>query len=130
MAHVQLSADVSRIPKVVLLVESSRASGRALLKGVADYAHYHGPWSFYWEPGGLQSAWPTLQNSDADGIIMRDVDKLDEVLALGIPAVVVGHKRKELPGIVNVVTDSSTIGQMGAEHLLQCGFNHFAYVNA
>jgi LacI family transcriptional regulator len=113
----------------VLLVESSRASGRALLTGVADYAHYHGPWSFYWEPGGLQSAWPTLKNSDADGIILRDVDKLDEVLALGIPAVVVGHKRKEVPGTVNVITDSPAIGAMGAEHLLQCGFHHFAFVS-
>ena len=119
---------MSRIPKIVLLIESSRASGRALLNGVADYAHYHGPWSFYWEPGGLESAWPVLKSLDADGIITRDGDRLDEVLALKIPAVVVGHKRKEVSGVVNVVTDSPHIGNMGAEHLIQCGFKHFAFV--
>jgi len=120
---------VSKIPKVVLLIESSRASGRALLNGVADYAHYHGPWSFYWEPGGLESAWPVLKSLDADGIIMRDVDRLQEVLALDIPAVVIGHKRKEVSGVVNVVTDSPQIGRLGAEHLIQCGFKHFAFVS-
>lgn len=118
----------TRIPKVVLLIESSRASGRALLNGVADYAHYHGPWSFYWEAGGLESVWPMLKSLDADGIIMRDGDRLDEVLALKIPAIVVGHKRKEVSGLVNVVTDSAQIGIMGAEHLIHCGFKNFAFV--
>jgi LacI family transcriptional regulator len=118
---------MSQFPKVVLLIESSRGSGRELLNGVARYAHYHGPWSFYWEPQGLETAWPVLKTLDPDGIIMRDVDKLDEVLALGIPAVVVGHKRKEVSGLVNVVTDSPKIGRMAAEHLLQCGFRNFAF---
>jgi hypothetical protein len=38
-----------RVPKVILLIESSRTSGRALLRGVADYSHHHGPWLFSWE---------------------------------------------------------------------------------
>ncbi|MBE0543632.1 MAG: DNA-binding transcriptional regulator [Verrucomicrobia bacterium] len=116
-----------QFPKVVLLIESSRGSGRKLLNGVARYAHYHGPWSFYWEPGGLEMVWPVLKTLEADGIIMRDGDKLEEVLALGIPAIVVGHKRREVAGLVNVVTDSLRIGRMAAEHLLQCGFRNFAY---
>lgn len=112
---------------MALLVESSRASGRALLCGIARCAHHYGPWSFYWEPGGLEKAWPKLKALDVDGIILRDVDKLEEVPALGIPAVVIGHSKTEIPNMVNVVTDSSAIGQIGAEHLLQCGFKHFAY---
>jgi LacI family transcriptional regulator len=83
---------MSRIPKVLLLVESSRGSGRSLLRGIANYAHHHGPWSFYWEPGGLEKIWPKLRSLDVDGIILRDVDKLEEVLAFGIPAVVFGHR--------------------------------------
>jgi LacI family transcriptional regulator len=115
------------VPKVVLLLESSRASGRALLTGVARYAHHHGPWSFYWEPAGLEKAWPVLRTLDADGIIMRDVEKVGEVLACGIPAVVVGHSRTEIPGLVNVVTDSASIGRMAADHLIACGFREFGY---
>ena len=118
---------MSKIPKVLLLIESSRGSGRALLNGIANYAHHYGPWSFYWEPADLEKVWPKLKSLDLDGIILRDVDKVDEVLAFGIPAVVVGHGRTEVSGLVNVVTDSEAIGRLAAEHLLSCGFKHFAY---
>ncbi|MGA2748694.1 MAG: XylR family transcriptional regulator [Verrucomicrobiota bacterium] len=118
---------MARIPKVLLLVESSRGSGRSLLRGIAHYAHHHGPWSCYWEPAGLEKAWPKLKTMDLDGIILRDVDKLEEVLAFGIPAVVIGHGRTEVSGLLNVVTDSESIGRMAAEHLLACGFKRFAY---
>ena len=75
----------------------------------------------------MEKAWPKLKVLGVDGIILRDVDKLEEVLDLGIPAVVIGHSKTEVPGMVNVVTDSPAIGRIGAEHLLQCGFKHFAY---
>ena len=48
-------------------------------------------------------------------------------MAYGLPTVVVGHRKTEIPGMVNVVTDSEAIGRMGAEHLLGCGFKHFAF---
>lgn len=116
-----------RIPRIILLVESSRGSGRSLLRGIAEYAHHHGPWSFYWEPGGLERVWPALRTMEADGIILRDVKEVDEVLASKLPAVVIGHRQSEIPGLVNVVTDSESIGRLGAEHLLHCGFQHFAF---
>jgi LacI family transcriptional regulator len=116
-----------RVPRVILLIESSRASGRALLRGVADYSHHHGPWSFSWEPAGLEKVQPLLETGDADGIILRDVEEAEAIMAYGLPTVVVGHRKTEIPGLVNVVTDSEVIGRMGAEHLLECGFKHFAY---
>ena len=116
---------MARIPKIVLLVESSRSSGRAILNGVANYARYHGPWSFFWEPGGLEKVGPMLKTLDADGIILRDVDKLREVRAFGIPAVVVGYSRKEIPGFINVVTDSPKIGRMAADHLVALRLQEF-----
>lgn len=116
-----------RMPKVALLLESSRAAGRALIRGVADYAHQHGHWSFYWEPGGLEAVVPELKSLNLQGIILRDVAQLDEVLELGIPTVVVGHIRPEVPGLVNVATDSAAIGRLAAQHLLHCGLKHFAY---
>ena len=118
---------LKKIPTIGLLVESSRASGRALLCGIAKCAHHYGPWSFYWEPGGLEKAWPKLKALGVDGIILRDVGKIEEVLDLKVPAVVIGHSMTEIPNLVNVVSDTSAIGQIGAEHLLQCGFRHFAY---
>lgn len=120
-------AACGRVRRVVLLIESSRSSGRSLLRGIADYARHHGPWAFYWEPGGLEKAWPELKTLDADGIILRDVENLEDVLDYGLPAVVVGHSRHEVPGLANVITDSDTIGRLAAEHLLSCGFRQFGY---
>lgn len=119
---------MQKVPKVVLLIESSRASGRALLRGVANYTHHHQPWSFYWQPRGLETAHGGLKELDADGVIFRDVGGLKaEVLRLGIPAVIIGHASGEVRGLINVVTDSTEIAHMAADHLLQCGFHHFAF---
>src|SRR5581483_5979859 len=115
------------IPKVILRIESSRASGRALLRGIAEYAHQKGPWAFSWETSGLADRWPASRFAGADGIILRDITNLREVLASGIPLVVVGHIKEEVPGVLNLSADSDAIGQMGAEHLIRCGFRNFAF---
>lgn len=75
----------------------------------------------------MEKARLTLRTLKADGVILRDVEHVDEVLAEGIPAVVVGHRRREFAGMANVVTDSEAIGRMAAEHLLSCGFRNFAF---
>lgn len=116
-----------RLPRVVLLIESSRFSGRSLLRGIANYARHHGPWAFYWEPGGLEKAWPQLKNLEADGIILRDIEKVESILAYKLPTVVVGHSQSEIHGLANVVTDSEAIGAMAAEHLISRGFRQFAF---
>lgn len=109
------------------MIESSRASGRALLRGIADYSHQWGPWSFSWETSGLEKAWPTLQDGAAKGVILRDVDKLQDVLSCDLPTVVIGHQHMEIAGAVNVITDSEAIGRLAADHLMACGFRHFAF---
>ncbi|MCC5834906.1 MAG: XylR family transcriptional regulator [Opitutales bacterium] len=109
------------------MIESSRGSGRSLIQGIAEYLRGHGPWSFYWEPRGMETALPVLREMDVDGIILRDTDMLDHVLSLKIPAIVVGHHRSEVPNFINVITDSPNIGKMGAQHLIGCGFRHFAF---
>lgn len=98
------------------------------LEGIARFAHLHGSWSFYWEPGGFEMIRRKLKKLDVDGIIFRDIGALkSQVLRLNIPAVVVGHRDREVGGLINLVTDSKTIGNLAAEHLLHCGFKHFAY---
>jgi LacI family transcriptional regulator len=120
---------VAEIPKVILLIESSRESGRAILRGIASYAYHHGPWSFYWEPAGLDKARRRLGALEANGTIARDVDMAprEKGLIRRLPGVVIGHRHKEVPGKVNVVTDSAAVAGMAAEHLIGCGFRHFGF---
>lgn len=82
---------MNSFPRVLLLVESSRSSGRELLRGIAEYAKLHGPWSFCWEPRGLETAVPRLREWRPDGIIMRDYDPQDGTIPAEVPAVSVGH---------------------------------------
>jgi LacI family transcriptional regulator len=120
---------VAKIPKVVLLIESSRESGRALLRGIASYAYHRGPWSFYWEPGGFEKTRRRPGALEADGVIARDVDMAprEQGLVRRLPGVVIGHRHTEVPGKANVVTDSAAIAGMAAEHLMGCGFRHFGF---
>src|ERR1044072_9331066 len=43
---------------VIVLVESSRAYGRGLLRGIARYNREHGPWSIYLQPHDLGAPLP------------------------------------------------------------------------
>ncbi len=113
-------------PRVMLLVESSRSSGRGLLHGIVNYVRLHHPWSFYWEPRGMGQPAP-VSDWRPDGIILRDSERLDEMLAYRVPTVVVGHSKEQVPGVVNIITDSDRIGRMAAENLLACGLKHFAF---
>ncbi len=118
---------MSRFPRVLLLVESSRSSGRELLRGIAEYAKLHGPWSFYWEPRGLETAVPRLREWRPDGIIMRDYDPQDGTLPPEVPAVSVGHCRDQVPGVVSIVSSSEAIADIAANHLFDCGLRRFGY---
>lgn len=118
---------MENLPRVVLLLESSRGSGRALLRGIANYARHHGPWAFYWEPRGLADVLPRLDVLAPQGFILRDCEHLDKILALEVPTIVVGHSKREVTGVVNVLTDSEATGRMAAEHLLGCGFQSFGF---
>lgn len=45
-------------PRVALLVETSLASGRDILRGIARYVREHGPWSLYHEAHSLEAGLP------------------------------------------------------------------------
>lgn len=121
------------IPKVALLIESSREYGRGLLRGIADYAIRHGPWVFYRDEDLFyrKSSRPNLPRMlkkwNVDGIIMRECDQAEKILQMGIAAVVAPYTTKKYPGIPKITVDCKAIGQMGAEHLMNRGFKNLAF---
>jgi len=118
------------LPKILLLVETSRVAGRDILLGIASYSHIHGPWHFsrkppfYILPEEKQTS--QLKNTDIDGIITAGGEKMEEVLAMNLPTISI-DVREQMPGIPNAFSDSFTIGKIGAAHLLERGFRNFAY---
>jgi len=118
---------MAKTPKVILLIETSRAYGRQLLRGIVKYSRLHGRWVFYSEPGGLEKALPRLRQWDPDGIIMRDSAKGEKVIAMGVPLIVSVHLREHISGTPFIDTNGVRIGRMAAEHLLAHGFRNFAF---
>lgn len=113
---------------VALLVETSLASGRDILRGIARHVREHESWALYHEPRSLEDSVPRwLRHWKGDGIIARIQNRAiaKEVAATGIPVVdVLGVVPTRFP-LVHV--DDAAIARMGAEHLLERGLRRFGF---
>ncbi|MEX0643050.1 MAG: DNA-binding transcriptional regulator [Pirellulales bacterium] len=114
----------------MLLIESSRAYGRGCILGVAAYVRSHGPWSVLHVERGLTEKLPTfLRSWKGDGIITRiENDKIAKTVAdFGVPAVDLRGSHQPKKGAM-LDTDPRIVARIAAEHFLDIGFRHFAYV--
>jgi len=124
------------LPRVALLIETSRGYGRQFLRGVIRYGRLHGPWGFYITPGDLEQALPRMRRWGGTGIIARveTPQVARAILATKLPAILVGlsaarvYSNPSLRRFSQVHSDSLGAGRLAAEHLLARGFRHFAYV--
>src|SRR5262245_37555971 len=116
-------------PRVALIVETSLAPGREILRGVARYVREDALWSLAHEPRALEESVPSwLKRWRGDGIIARVQDRAvaRAIAAVGVPTV-------DVLGVVEglsfplVHTDDRAIGRLGAEHLLDQGFRQFGF---
>src|SRR6202034_3119966 len=116
-------------PHIALLVETSLASGRDILRGIARYVREHEPWSLYHEPHGLEKSVPRwLRRWNGDGIIARIQTRriAQQLAASGVPVVDVLGVVPALPfPLVHV--DNIAIARMAAQHLLDRGFRRFGF---
>ena len=121
--------DERHIPRVALLVESSRSYGREMLMGIARYLRIHGHWSVEFEesePWVKVPEW--FDRWKWDGVISRVQTPAiaRAVGALGVPVVDLSGCLPDLPFPI-IRSDETVVGRMAAEHLLARGFQRFAY---
>ena len=115
--------------RVALLVETSTIYGREILEGIAKYQTSHARWSVYLDERDLQAAPPAwLLERQWDGIICRTTnDELaSSIISRRIPAVDL-NDRYGGHGLPRIRSNMHAIGQLGAEHLYERGFRHFAF---
>ncbi len=117
-------------PKVALLVHTATEWVRQVLRGVASYAHERGGWDFHLEARGMNECIELPHGWQADGIIARlTSDGLRRAIeATGIPAVNVSWMDVPSGAIPQVISDEAKCAEMAAQHFLERGFVHFAYV--
>ena len=117
-------------PHVALIIETSMAYGRGLLKGVSQYVTEHGYWSTYIDQRSLNDPPPAwLESWNGHGVIMRaQTRRMVQIVAdLKVPAIDTLHHYNGLDAPI-VIPDHQAIAAMAAEHLLERHFNHFAFV--
>lgn len=122
--------------KVALLIETARGYGRGLLRGIVRYARHHGPWSFYISPGDFKQALPKMEQWGGTGIIARieTAEFGQALLATGLPLVALDLSEPQLAqesplaDLCEIRSDSPGAARMAAEHLLERGFRHYAFV--
>lgn len=118
---------MKKIPKVIVLIETSRAFGRDFIKGITQYARKFGPWLFYTEPRDLKFSVSDLKEWQGDGIIMRNSPLAVKLSALRIPLISVMHYSQKNENEYSVKTNNEMISKLAAHHFIGLGFKNFAY---
>ena len=120
---------VRKGPHVAILIETSTAYGRGLLRGVAEYLKLHPTWSVYVDERALGDPVPPwLKNWRGDGILIRDSSDRSMALAKASGASIVNLGEQVIGGIPLIRSDDQIITDQIAEHLSQRGFRNFGYV--
>lgn len=114
---------------VALLIETSNAYARGVLRGIASYVHQQDRWTIYLteqERGAVPPSW--INDWNGDGVIARieNQETASVIEKLNMPVVDVSAAR-HLPQIPCVETDDEAIAIMAFEHLRERGFRNVAY---
>jgi len=119
----------SSAPQVAVLVSTSTAWGRRLIQGVINYARQHGPWALWCEPSTFHPEIHVPAGWRGHGIIARVATQsmARHISATGLPCVNISAIDLEGVSFPRVMPDFRTLARMAAEHLLDRGFQNFAY---
>ncbi len=117
-------------PKVALLIETSNEYARGVIKGIHEYIKKHTRWTVYlgeYSRGEPKPEW--LLSWEGDGIIARIENQgiADLIEKCGLPVVDISAANL-IPGIPWVETDDRAISLMAIDHLIECGFKNFGFV--
>jgi LacI family transcriptional regulator len=126
------------VPKIALLVETSRGFGREFLLGMARYSRLHGPWSFHITPGDYKQVVPKMKQWGGTGIIARIADQriAEAVVNAKVPTIAIGLTDEQMrPGsplskFSEISSDPVEVSRLAAEHLIERRLTRFAYVGA
>ncbi|MDR1289673.1 MAG: DNA-binding transcriptional regulator [Planctomycetaceae bacterium] len=127
----------SVIPKVAVMVETSRGYSRDLLRGILRYEVLFGPWELYAIPAGrTEQQLPDLPARGKKGIIahITSPEIAAQIIAAQLPTVSV-FPTDDIPPVAGKIhaygeirCDSAAVGQLAANHLLERNFIHYGFV--
>jgi LacI family transcriptional regulator len=117
------------IPRVALLIETTRSYGRNVMRGVGDYARIQGPWIFHLPTEGPATSMPAKDEWDGDGIIAQprqDIPFLKQLASCGVPVVSLSGP-PGTGGLPAVRANQEAVAELAMNHFRERGFTRFAY---
>ncbi|MFK7911442.1 MAG: XylR family transcriptional regulator [Akkermansiaceae bacterium] len=121
-----MSKDIKRI---AILVESSRAYGRGLIRGISEFASTQQDWQLLYRESRMgQHFGDWLENWQGDGIITRinSMEEAEMIANKGIPAVDL-YGAFSHPAISSLDADHEAISHVAADFYAHTGISNYAY---
>lgn len=118
-----------KLLNVALLIETTRAYGREVLRGIGQYARVHGPWLLYLSDRPVIDSMPTLEEWNGDGIIVQPHQNekfVKELAGCGKPVVSLSGP-PGAGGLPTVIANQSAVVEQAIAHFRERGFTRFAY---
>jgi LacI family transcriptional regulator len=116
--------------RVAVFIETTRAYGRELIRGIAQYNREHWNWEIEFTPSGINEPIPTwIKNWQGDGILARINDKRFLRLLLQKDIPVIDLRRSfSSPRIPQIGPNDHTVIKILYEFFRSRGFQQFAFV--
>src|ERR1700704_3490272 len=115
---------VKKTKRVALLIETSRAYGRGVFAGIADFIASNPHWTILYQERYLEQCAPeSLLDEKPDGILMRVGDPRisRDIIQLRIPVVdLLDEPRKD--GCPVCLIDDFAVADLAADHFVNNGF--------
>ena len=116
---------------VAVIVETSTQYGRNLIRGIARFGRLH-DWQIHFEYRGKSTAEPDwLADFEGDGVITTSPDQtFSRALAKrGVPVIDLQEPVTDARGEHLIVdSDHRAVGRMAANHFIEKGHRHFAFL--
>lgn len=117
-------------PKILLVFLMRFEEAARTLQGVVQFERTHRQWStFLDDEARTERDAGFLRGEEWHGVISRHTSPMmvETCRELGIPLVDLNDDVAPFPGVPKIRPDNEAIGHLGAEHLLERGFRHFAF---
>lgn len=116
---------------VAVIIETSTQYGRNLIRGIARFGRLH-DWQLHFEYRGKTAAEPDwLADFKGDGVITTSPDQLHSkaLREQGMPVIDLQGTLVDPAGEHLIVdSDHRAVGRLAAEHFIEKGHRHFAYL--
>lgn len=120
---------LQRGQQIAVLIETDSSWGCSVIRGIANYAEQHGDWHLLIDPRDHEQRSAIPDGWEGDGVIGRFSTRLQlqEARKRNIPIVNCTDIFEDAAQLPSVITDEAALAQQALDHLLDRGFQDFAY---